>query len=74
MTRQHIEVITSVERRRRWSREEKERLVAAFWRASCEGYSLRDLNKILSQNRNTSCQKEWASTLTLINVLTPRGL
>lgn len=25
----HIEVITSVERRRRWSREEKERLVAA---------------------------------------------
>lgn len=29
MTRQHIEVITSVERRRRWSREEKERLVAA---------------------------------------------
>jgi transposase len=29
MTRQHIEVITSVERRRRWCREEKERLVAA---------------------------------------------
>jgi transposase len=29
MTKQHIEVITSVERRRRWSREEKERLVAA---------------------------------------------
>ena len=28
MTKQ-IEVITSVERRRRWSREEKERLVAA---------------------------------------------
>ena len=29
MTRHEIEVITSVERRRRWSREEKERLVAA---------------------------------------------
>ncbi|RNJ42593.1 transposase [Mesorhizobium erdmanii] len=29
MTTQHVEVITSVERRRRWSREEKERLVAA---------------------------------------------
>jgi transposase len=29
MTRQQIEVITSVERRRRWSREDKERLVAA---------------------------------------------
>ncbi len=29
MTKQLIEVITSVERRRRWSREEKERLVAA---------------------------------------------
>ncbi|RWA71739.1 hypothetical protein EN836_32970 [Mesorhizobium sp. M1C.F.Ca.ET.193.01.1.1] len=29
MTKQHVEVITSVERRRRWSREEKERLVAA---------------------------------------------
>jgi transposase len=29
MTRQHIEVITSVQRRRRWSREEKERMVAA---------------------------------------------
>jgi transposase len=29
MMKQHIEVITSVERRRRWSREEKERLVAA---------------------------------------------
>ncbi|MQW93976.1 transposase [Sinorhizobium fredii] len=29
MTKQHIEVITSVERRRHWSREEKERLVAA---------------------------------------------
>ena len=29
MTKQHIEVITSVERRRRWSREEKEGLVAA---------------------------------------------
>lgn len=27
MTKQHIEVITSVERRRRWSQEEKERLV-----------------------------------------------
>ncbi|MBY3123246.1 IS66-like element accessory protein TnpA [Rhizobium laguerreae] len=29
MTKQHIKVITSVERRRHWSREEKERLVAA---------------------------------------------
>lgn len=29
MTKPPIEVITSVERRRRWSREEKERLVAA---------------------------------------------
>ncbi|MGR9258367.1 transposase [Rhizobium leguminosarum] len=29
MTKQHIEVITSVERRRHWSREEKERMVAA---------------------------------------------
>jgi transposase len=29
MTTQRVEVITSVERRRRWSREEKERLVAA---------------------------------------------
>lgn len=29
MTKQLLEVITSVERRRRWSREEKERLVAA---------------------------------------------
>ncbi|WP_019966171.1 transposase, partial [Pannonibacter phragmitetus] len=29
MTKQPIAVITSVERRRRWSREDKERLVAA---------------------------------------------
>lgn len=29
MTKQHVEVITSVERRRRWSREDKERLVSA---------------------------------------------
>jgi transposase len=29
MTKRPIEVVTSVERRRRWSREEKERLVAA---------------------------------------------
>nr|WP_196250386.1 transposase [Agrobacterium tumefaciens]ARU12440.1 transposase family protein [Agrobacterium tumefaciens] len=29
MTKHAIEVITSVERRRRWSREDKERLVAA---------------------------------------------
>ncbi|RUV55622.1 hypothetical protein EOA85_20935 [Mesorhizobium sp. M5C.F.Ca.IN.020.29.1.1] len=29
VTKHQIEVITSVERRRRWSREEKERLVAA---------------------------------------------
>jgi transposase len=29
MTKQHIEVITSVERRRRWSQADKERLVAA---------------------------------------------
>ncbi|MCR6727993.1 MULTISPECIES: IS66-like element accessory protein TnpA [Rhizobium/Agrobacterium group] len=29
MTKQHIELITSVERRRHWSREKKERLVAA---------------------------------------------
>ncbi|NKX68240.1 transposase (plasmid) [Labrenzia sp. 5N] len=29
MTKQHIEVITSVERRRRWSQEDKEQLVAA---------------------------------------------
>jgi len=29
MTKRPIEIITSVERRRRWSREEKERLVAA---------------------------------------------
>ena len=29
MTMQRVEVITSVERRRRWSREEKERLVVA---------------------------------------------
>lgn len=28
MTKHHIEVITSIRRRRRWSREEKERLVA----------------------------------------------
>ena len=29
MTSSRVEVITSVERRRRWSREDKERLVAA---------------------------------------------
>ncbi len=29
MTMPRVEVITSVERRRRWSRDEKERLVAA---------------------------------------------
>ena len=29
MTRSQVEVITSVQRRRRWSREEKERIVAA---------------------------------------------
>ena len=29
MTMPRVEVITSVERRRQWSREEKERLVAA---------------------------------------------
>jgi transposase len=29
MTRSEVEVITSVQRRRRWSREEKERIVAA---------------------------------------------
>ncbi|MET2833072.1 IS66-like element accessory protein TnpA [Mesorhizobium shangrilense] len=33
MTKHQIEVITSVERRRRWSREEKERLVAATFEA-----------------------------------------
>ncbi|RTL94126.1 MAG: hypothetical protein EKK31_31170 [Hyphomicrobiales bacterium] len=30
MTMPRMEVITSVERRRRWSREEKERLIAAL--------------------------------------------
>ncbi|WP_245440701.1 transposase [Mesorhizobium sanjuanii] len=34
MTKHQIEVITSVERRRRWSREEKERLVAATFEAA----------------------------------------
>ena len=29
MTKSHVEVITSVQRRRRWSRAEKERIVAA---------------------------------------------
>ncbi|XYK79020.1 MAG: transposase [Labrenzia sp.] len=29
MTKQHIKVITSVERRRRWTQADKERLVAA---------------------------------------------
>jgi transposase len=29
MTKQHVEVITSVEHRRRWSQEDKERLVSA---------------------------------------------
>jgi transposase len=29
MTKAHVEVITSVQRRRRWSREEKERIVTA---------------------------------------------
>lgn len=29
MTKRHVEVITSIERRRRWSDEEKERLVLA---------------------------------------------
>ncbi|RWK55910.1 MAG: hypothetical protein EOR48_09805 [Mesorhizobium sp.] len=33
VTKHQIEVITSVERRRRWSREEKERLVAATFEA-----------------------------------------
>ena len=33
MTKHPIEVITSVERRRRWSREDKERLVAACFEA-----------------------------------------
>ncbi|WP_292541188.1 transposase [Mesorhizobium sp.] len=33
MTKHQIEVITSVEWRRRWSREEKERLVAATFEA-----------------------------------------
>ncbi|RWM47984.1 MAG: hypothetical protein EOR85_33055 [Mesorhizobium sp.] len=33
MTKHPIEVITSVERRRRWSREEMERLVAATFEA-----------------------------------------
>lgn len=31
MTKPRVEVITSVERRRRWSREEKERLVTALF-------------------------------------------
>jgi hypothetical protein len=30
MTKTQVEVITSVQRRRRWSRSEKERIVAAF--------------------------------------------
>ncbi|PDQ22642.1 hypothetical protein CN311_02795 [Mesorhizobium sanjuanii] len=34
VTKHQIEVITSVERRRRWSREEKERLVAATFEAA----------------------------------------
>jgi len=29
MTKQHVDVITSVQRRRRWSQAEKERIVAA---------------------------------------------
>jgi transposase-like protein len=29
MTKAHVEVVTSVRRRRRWSRAEKERIVAA---------------------------------------------
>lgn len=33
MTKYPVEVITSVERRRRWSREDKERLVAACFEA-----------------------------------------
>ncbi|RUW71156.1 hypothetical protein [Mesorhizobium sp. M2A.F.Ca.ET.067.02.1.1] len=33
MTKRQIEVITSVERRRRWFREEKERLFAATFEA-----------------------------------------
>jgi hypothetical protein len=46
-------VITSVEGRRRWSREEKERLVAAFLAGILRlGYGLRDLSKIVSPNHN----------------------
>ena len=42
MTMSRVEVITSVQRRRRWSREEKERLVAATFEA---GVSVSEISR-----------------------------
>jgi hypothetical protein len=73
MTRQHIEVVTSASPTVVSRREGTPGcgILAGILRL---GNGLRDPNKIVSPNRNPSCQKGWASTLTLINVLTPRGL
>ena len=37
MTKQQVDVITSVQRRRRWSRAEKERIVAAALEPGADG-------------------------------------
>jgi transposase len=59
MTKQQIEVITSVERRRRWSREEKERLVGATFEP---GASVSELAR----------QRSFRCAVPVINSIQPR--
>jgi len=72
MTMPRVEVITSVERRRHWSQEEKERLVAASLRP---GVSVSDVARSaglhvsqLFKWRKTLCERTEVSPLPLVPV------
>jgi transposase len=72
MTMPRVEVITSVERRRRWSREEKERLVAASFKP---GMSVSEVARSagihvsqLFRWRKDLCDRVDASALQLVPV------
>ncbi len=72
MTMPRVEVITSVERRRRWSREEKERLVAASFEpgvtASEVARSAGIYTSQLFRWRKDLCQRSDASVPQLLPV------
>jgi len=72
MTMSRVEVITSVERRRRWSREEKERLVAASFEpgvtASEVARSAGIYTSQLFRWRKDLCQRSEASVPQLLPV------